>query len=88
MWGALLGGVIVEFLPLWAQKINSGAPAIVQGVALILVMLLMPGGIAGTIGGLVRRGRTARGSAARDAVASTAMPVVESVPLRPAPTRE
>jgi branched-chain amino acid transport system permease protein len=49
MWGALVGGVVVEFLPLWAQKINSGAPAIVQGVALIIVMLVMPGGIAGTL---------------------------------------
>jgi branched-chain amino acid transport system permease protein len=88
MWGALLGGVIVEFLPLWAQKINSGAPAIVQGVALILVMLLMPGGVAGGIGGLVRRIRTTRGPATRDAGPSVAMSAAESVPLRPASTPE
>jgi branched-chain amino acid transport system permease protein len=71
MWGALLGGVIVEFLPLWAQKINSGAPAIVQGVALIVVMLLMPGGIAGTVmRALRRRPRAAKPHAASRSIAA------------------
>jgi branched-chain amino acid transport system permease protein len=55
LWGAVLGGLVVEFLPLWAQKINAAAPSVVYGVALILVMLLMPGGIAGTLLRLFRR---------------------------------
>ena len=49
LWGAFAGGLIVEFLPLWAQKINAAAPSVVYGVALIGVMLSMPGGVAGTI---------------------------------------
>jgi len=49
LWGALLGGFLVEFLPLWTLKINSAAPSVVYGVALILVMILLPGGIAGAI---------------------------------------
>jgi branched-chain amino acid transport system substrate-binding protein len=49
MWGALIGGVIIEFLPLWAQKINPAASSIVYGVALIVVMVFMPGGIAGAL---------------------------------------
>jgi branched-chain amino acid transport system permease protein len=61
LWGALFGGLVVEFLPLAAQRINEAAPSVVYGVALIAVMLLMPGGIAG---GLIRaiRGRRGRGS--------------------------
>ena len=49
LWGALLGGIVIEFLPLFAQKINAAAPSVVYGVALIAVMLVMPGGIAGAL---------------------------------------
>jgi len=45
LWGALLGGVIVEFLPLLVQKVNPAAPSVVYGVALILFMIFLPGGI-------------------------------------------
>jgi branched-chain amino acid transport system permease protein len=55
LWGAIAGGAVVEFLPLWAQKINAAAPSVVYGVALIVVMLAMPGGIAGTLIRLFRR---------------------------------
>ena len=50
-WGALVGGVVVEFLPLVAQQINAGAPGVVYGVSLILVMMFVPGGI---VGGVLR----------------------------------
>jgi branched-chain amino acid transport system permease protein len=63
MWGALAGGVMIEFLPLWVQKINNAAPSVVYGVALILVMLVMPGGIAGTLLRLVQRRPPAPGDA-------------------------
>jgi len=54
-WGALLGGVVVEFLPLVAQQVNAGAPSVVYGVALILVMMFVPDGIAGGLVQLARR---------------------------------
>ncbi|GAC1582818.1 MAG: branched-chain amino acid ABC transporter permease [Candidatus Elarobacter sp.] len=50
-WGALVGGIVVEFLPLLAQQINAGAPSVVYGVTLILMMLFVPDGI---VGGLQR----------------------------------
>ncbi len=59
-WGALAGGVVVEFLPLVAQQLNAAAPSVVYGVALILVMLFVPNGIVGGIVGLVRQPTIAR----------------------------
>jgi branched-chain amino acid transport system permease protein len=55
LWGALLGGFLIEFLPLWAQKINAAAPSLVYGIALIVVMIVLPGGIAGAIGRIFRK---------------------------------
>ena len=55
LWGALIGGLLVEFLPLWTQKINAAAPSVVYGVALIVVMIVLPGGIAGAIGRIFRK---------------------------------
>lgn len=49
LWGAMIGGFVVEFLPLWAQTINTAASSLIYGIALILVMVLMPGGVAGAI---------------------------------------
>jgi branched-chain amino acid transport system permease protein len=49
LWGAVVGGIVVEFLPLWAQTINTAASALIYGISLILVMIAMPGGIAGAI---------------------------------------
>ncbi len=55
MWGALIGGIIIVFLPLWTQRINSGAPSVVFGVALIVVMIFFPSGLVGGIRRLVRQ---------------------------------
>lgn len=49
LWGAIVGGIVIEFLPLWAQSINPAATSIVYGIALIAVMIAMPAGIAGTL---------------------------------------
>lgn len=57
MWGAVIGGVLIEFLPLWVQKVNPALSAIVYGLALILIMMFLPGGIAG---GFERLGRAFR----------------------------
>jgi len=53
LWPLVVGAVFIQFLPLWAQEISKspGAPAVVYGVVLILVMLALPMGAAG----LVRR---------------------------------
>jgi len=45
LWGALVGGLIVEYLPLLAQNINPAAPSVIYGVALILFTIFLPGGI-------------------------------------------
>jgi len=54
--GVIVGGVLIEFLPLWAQDVSKspGAPSVVYGVVLIALMFLLPTGAAG----LVRRLRS------------------------------
>jgi len=54
MWGAVLGGIVIEFLPLWVQKVNPALSSIVYGLALVAIMMFMPGGIAGGIERLTR----------------------------------
>lgn len=59
--GLIAGAVFIQFLPLWAQEVSKspGAPSVVYGAILILVILLLPGGFAGLvarIGSLTNRG--------------------------------
>ena len=54
LWGAVIGGLVVESA-LAAQSINVAATSLIYGIALILVMILMPGGIAGALRTLSRR---------------------------------
>ncbi|HTX03587.1 MAG TPA: branched-chain amino acid ABC transporter permease [Candidatus Acidoferrales bacterium] len=49
MWGAVIGAVAIEFLPLWAQRINPALSSVVYGVAEIAIMMFMPIGIAGAL---------------------------------------
>ena len=51
LWPLVFGAIFIQFLPLWAQEVSKaqGAPAVVYGVILILVMLLLPGGFAGLL---------------------------------------
>jgi branched-chain amino acid transport system permease protein len=49
MWGAIVGGFVVEFLPLWAQNISTAASPLIYGISLIVVMIAVPGGIVGAI---------------------------------------
>ncbi|MEO5575746.1 MAG: branched-chain amino acid ABC transporter permease [Gaiellaceae bacterium] len=53
LWPLVFGAIFIQFLPLWAQEVSKaqGAPAVVYGVILILVMIVLPGGA----GGLLRR---------------------------------
>jgi branched-chain amino acid transport system permease protein len=60
--GLVVGAVFIEFMPLWTQSISKkpGAPAVIYGAILILVVLALPGGAAGLIARmqqLARRGR-------------------------------
>ncbi len=59
--GLIAGAVFIQFLPLWAQNVSKspGAPAVVYGAVLIVVMLVLPGGFSGLarrIGFLTSRG--------------------------------
>lgn len=81
-WGALAGGLVVEFLPLFAQKVNDGAPAVVYGVALVLVMLFVPDGVVGGILRVVRRLRPR--AAPQPAFASSTLTPVSEPPVPPA----
>jgi branched-chain amino acid transport system permease protein len=60
--GLIVGAVFIQFMPLWAQNISKspGAPAVIYGAFLILLVLALPGGAAGLfarIAALTRRGR-------------------------------
>ena len=60
--GLIIGAIFIQFMPLWAQNISKspGAPAVIYGAFLILVVLALPGGAAGLISRLLqltRRGR-------------------------------
>jgi branched-chain amino acid transport system permease protein len=57
--GLIIGAVFIQFMPLWAQSISKqpGAPAVVYGVILILLVLALPGGASGLLMRLRRLGR-------------------------------
>ena len=50
--GPLIGGLFQVFMPNFAQNISESAPGVVQGVVILVVMILAPGGVMG----LLRRG--------------------------------
>jgi branched-chain amino acid transport system permease protein len=45
--GCIFGAALIEFLPIYAQHISKQAPSVIQGLILIAVMLILPGGFAG-----------------------------------------
>jgi branched-chain amino acid transport system permease protein len=55
IWGAIFGGLFIEFVPNLAESVSKAAPGAVYGVILIAVMFLMPAGAAGFFGSLVTR---------------------------------
>jgi branched-chain amino acid transport system permease protein len=64
--GVIFGALLLEFLPIYSQDppfgtfdLSTQAPSVVFGAILILIMLLIPGGVAGLlrrIGALLQRG--------------------------------
>jgi ABC-type branched-subunit amino acid transport system permease subunit len=56
MTGVICGALVLEFLPVYAEnppllpfEFSNQAPAVVFGAALILIMILLPGGFAGLL---------------------------------------
>ncbi len=46
--GAVVGAVIIEFMPFWSQSLSKDVPpSVVYGFALVALMLILPGGLAG-----------------------------------------
>ena len=59
--GPIAGAIFIQFMPTWSQEISKspGAPAVVYGVVVILLMFVLPTGVAGLLrraGVSVRRG--------------------------------
>ena len=81
-WGALVGGIVIEFLPLVAQQVNAAAPSVVYGVTLILVMMFLPDGIVGGVMRLAQRVRTAPPAPALEPSTTPAAPVAVSPQTR------
>jgi branched-chain amino acid transport system permease protein len=69
--GVIFGALLLEFLPIYSQdppfgtfELSNQAPSVIFGAVLIVIMLLLPGGVAGLLrrlGGLVQRGLGRRG---------------------------
>ncbi len=53
--GAIFGALFIQFVPNWAQDISKAAPWAIYGVFMILVMYVMPHGIAGAVRRLLVR---------------------------------
>jgi branched-chain amino acid transport system permease protein len=84
--GALIGGLLVEFLPIYSQQLllpvnkdlANAAPGAVQGLLLLVVLGLARGGVAGLISDVYRRLTQPRQAQ------STAEPTTESA-ITPSP---
>lgn len=63
--GALLGAVLLVWLPEfvlqvagergWEEQVTNNAPNLVYGLLVVIVVILLPGGIVGTVGDWVRK---------------------------------
>ena len=84
--GAIFGGLLTEFLPIYAQQLllpvnkdlANAAPGAVQGVLLLVVLGVARGGLAGLVGNAYRRLVSARAQ-------PTAAPDGAPVPATPSP---
>jgi branched-chain amino acid transport system permease protein len=54
LWGPLLGGLFVQFVPSLSQDINKAAPGVIFGLLIIAVMYVAPTGLAGLAGRAAR----------------------------------
>jgi branched-chain amino acid transport system permease protein len=60
--GLIVGAIFIQFMPIWAQNISKspGAPAVIYGAFLILLVLALPSGAAGLIHRITRLSRRER----------------------------
>jgi branched-chain amino acid transport system permease protein len=60
--GLIVGAIFIQFMPIWAQNISKkpGAPAVIYGVILIIVVLALPSGAAGLFDRLTQLTRRRR----------------------------
>jgi len=49
LWGIVPGAAFVYLLPFWTQNVSKQAPAMIQGLAVIVAMFLLPAGFAGLL---------------------------------------
>lgn len=79
--GALIGGVLLVWLPEfvlqlsndrgWDEQVTNNAPNLIYGLLVVLVVLIAPGGIVGTVQALVSKAaRKARGNGSAKPVAT------------------
>jgi branched-chain amino acid transport system permease protein len=47
--GSVVGAIVIQFLPTYAQHVSKQAPQVIEGAILVGVMLLLPGGAAGLL---------------------------------------
>jgi branched-chain amino acid transport system permease protein len=47
--GMIFGALFIEFVPIYAQKVNQSAPNVLYGLILIAVLYVLPGGAGGVI---------------------------------------
>lgn len=52
--GMLFGAFFIEFVPLYAARVNKSAPSLLYGLILIAVLYALPGGAAGLVDQVVR----------------------------------
>ena len=87
--GTLIGAAFIEFVPNVADKLSKAAPGAVYGVILIAVMFLMPAGVGGFLGQMLRRATGSRrlpaGAPERttDTTAYRQPPNLASLPVAP-----
>jgi branched-chain amino acid transport system permease protein len=61
--GMVFGAFFIEFVPLYAARVNQSAPTVLYGLILIAVLYALPGGAAGAVRLAVQASRRLRGRA-------------------------
>lgn len=83
IFGALLGAMFIEFVPVYASDVNPALGGLIYGLALILVMLVARGGIVGLAVSVRDRFVDVRGLPAEPgAPAGPRRPAAEADPAR------
>jgi branched-chain amino acid transport system permease protein len=49
LWGPALGGVFLQFFPIWTSGFFERSPELILGIVLILIVCVAPEGIAGSL---------------------------------------